>query len=208
MFPKLLDFGIAKLLAPEDAAQAQDAHRRADRHAVLHVARAVPRPRRRSPHRHLLVRRARVPDADRRVSVRRRRLHVDPDAADQRAAGAAVVASCRAARRTIDDVVRGCSRRIRRERPPDLRTAVRALEQAAATPASHGSRRPAGTCRPACRASRRDAGRRTIARRPRRRPSAAGARRRRSSPWRDRSRARATRDRRARSSRSRGVGAS
>ena len=38
--------------------------------------------RRRSPHRHLRVRRARVPDADRRVSVRRRRLHVDPDAAD------------------------------------------------------------------------------------------------------------------------------
>ena len=42
----------------EDGAQAQDAHRRADRHAVLHVARAVPRHGRRSPHRHLRVRRA------------------------------------------------------------------------------------------------------------------------------------------------------
>ena len=75
VFPKLLDFGIAKLMTPRGGLEHKTRTGVADRHAVLHVARAVPRQGRRSPHRHLRVRRARVPDADRRVPVRRRRLH-------------------------------------------------------------------------------------------------------------------------------------
>src|SRR3569623_1023666 len=87
--------GIAQAL---DAAHAKQlAHR--GRHAVLHVARAGARPRARSPHRHLLVRRARVPVADRHVSVRRRRSHLDPDAARDGGSRCAEHARARIARR-------------------------------------------------------------------------------------------------------------
>ena len=72
MWPKLLDFGVAKLMGDVDAQQAQDAYRHADRHAVLHVARAMPRQGRRSPHRLLRLRRARVRAAHRHAPDRRR----------------------------------------------------------------------------------------------------------------------------------------
>ena len=51
--------------APDEASRHKHAHRRADGHAVLHVARAVPRQGRRPPHRHLLDGRGRVSHADR-----------------------------------------------------------------------------------------------------------------------------------------------
>ena len=48
--------------------------RHADRNAVLHVARAVPRQGCRSPHRHLFVWHRRISHVDEHISVRRRRL--------------------------------------------------------------------------------------------------------------------------------------
>ena len=71
---KILDFGVAKILASPDGAQlGQDAHRLADGDAALHVARAVQgRGRARSPHRHLLAGRDPVRDAVRPAAVHRR----------------------------------------------------------------------------------------------------------------------------------------
>ena len=68
---KVLDFGTGKVRARRRRRRsssamaddgAPDRHRRRDRHARLHVAGAGPRPARRSPHRHLLLRRAALRD--------------------------------------------------------------------------------------------------------------------------------------------------
>ena len=73
MHVKLLDFGVAKIMnAARSVAVGEDAHRLADGHADLHVARAVQgRGRHRQPHRHLLAGRDAVRDARGAAAVRR-----------------------------------------------------------------------------------------------------------------------------------------
>ena len=68
---KVLDFGIAKLQQRVGGRLGQDAHRDADGHAHLHVARAVPRHASgRSPQRHLFAGRDLLRDACRPAAVR------------------------------------------------------------------------------------------------------------------------------------------
>ena len=82
MLVKLLDFGIAKLIAPrrgdDRVARDADQDRPGRRDAELHVARAGARQARRPSHRHLRARRHRLRDVPRAAAVRgrQRRRHL------------------------------------------------------------------------------------------------------------------------------------
>ena len=131
-FPKLLDFGIAKLLAADDGNKSRRA-----------PGIPIGTPYYMSPEQ------CRGKDVDHRtdyyafgvvayqmltghVSDRRRGLHVDPDDADLGGAATAVAGEPEAARRRSTTAIAWLMRKDPAERPPNLVTAVRALEGAAA----------------------------------------------------------------------------
>ena len=81
---KIADFGIARITSSRP-----DPGWHRARHAILHVARTVPRRDGRSAHRYLVGRGAAVPVADRKASLRGRRLRGDhAQGADHRAGAA------------------------------------------------------------------------------------------------------------------------